>query len=155
MVDALYSPKYSPPTNNTFNLDSCNCGQKEDDSFIKTAKNKKERLNITDISQVDIKVPKTFNFDSILKAEKMCRDMIEEYENIGCLKGNSNLNMNINNTQTKVIQKFIEYYNDNKNYISLFSIFDNEFDKNKNSLHTICKQFFILNVNFLFTFLLL
>lgn len=101
--------------------------------------NKKERLNTTDIEQVDIKIEKNINFQSILYVENLFMELIKDIE----------INkMEVYDNKISIIDDFLEFFNKKENYDNLFILFDCGVEFNKNSIQKICKDFFMQQIVF-------
>ena len=107
------------------------------ESFI----NKKERLNTTDIEQVDIKIEKMLNYDALMFVEYLYLDLIKDIE----------INkMDIYENKIGIIDDFLDFYNKKENYDELFNLFDCGNEYNKNSIQKVCKDYFIQQLIFLY-----
>lgn len=101
--------------------------------------NKKERLNTTDIEQVDIKIEKDINFEIILYVENLFMELIKDIE----------INkMEVYDNKISIIDDFLDFFNKKENYENLFILFDCGVEYNKNSIQKICKDFFMQQIVF-------
>ncbi len=102
---------------------------------------KKERLNTTDIEQVDIKIEKMINYEVLMFVEYLYLDLIKDIE----------INkMDIYENKISIIDDFLDFYFNKENYSELFTLFDCGNEYNKNSIQKVCKDFFIQQLIFLY-----
>ena len=115
------------------------------DSFI-SKENKKERLNTTDIEQIEIKISKDFNFEHLNAMENYLNELTEDIE-INKMKIFQNL--------LDIIEDLLKCYNNKTLYENMFKVFDTPLDLKKHSIQKICKDFHIQLLIFLYLILIL
>ena len=96
--------------------------------------------------QVELVVNNNYDFEKLIIIEEYLNELVEDVE-INKLKKNQNL--------LSIIEDIIKCYNNTIIYDNVFKIFDGDIELNKHTLQTICKDFHIQIVLFVYILLLI